>query len=282
MRINAATPKSQQAQLATAAQAQIYSGYGYQEGAGYDQGYGYQPQPGQQQQWAAPGYAPSASPAPGSSHQIDPNDPNNTTIFIGGLDPNVDENGLRAAFQSYGELTYVRVPPGKNCGFVQYAYRAHAEAALDGMTGQFIGNQRVRLSWGRSAPGGAARPAQPAQAPPPPPAQAPAATPAAPESAAQNDQQWSQYYQQEGYSQPAAAAAPEQSAAAPDYSSYYANTNGTVPEKEVYVSDIIDDYSKPYDVSVANDVFLAHRSNLAGAAIFGSELYDSLDGMTEE
>ena len=183
---------------------------------------------------------------------------------------------MRAAFQPFGELTYVRVPPGENCGFVQYASRTQAEAALDGMTGQFIGNQRVRLSWGRSAP---SRPAQ-AQAPPPPPAQAPAPTPAATDSAAQNSEAWSQYYQQQGYAQQAAAA-PEQAAAAPNHSPHYANANAA-PEKEVRVSDIVEDYSKPYDVSVANDIFLAHRCDFAGPAIFSSELYDSLDEMAEE
>ncbi|KAG0494563.1 hypothetical protein HPP92_005557 [Vanilla planifolia] len=34
-------------------------------------------------------------------------DPNNTTIFVGGLDPNVTEDVLRQVFSPYGELVHV-------------------------------------------------------------------------------------------------------------------------------------------------------------------------------
>ncbi|CAM8955723.1 unnamed protein product [Rhodiola kirilowii] len=78
------------------------------------------------------------------------NDPNNTTIFVGGLDTSVTEELLRQVFQPYGELIHVKIPAGKRCGFVQYADRSTAEQALSILNGTIIGGQSVRLSWGRS------------------------------------------------------------------------------------------------------------------------------------
>ncbi|WVZ94722.1 hypothetical protein U9M48_040586 [Paspalum notatum var. saurae] len=78
------------------------------------------------------------------------NDPNNTTIFVGGLDPNVTEDVLKQVFTPYGEVVHVKIPHGKRCGFVQYANRSSAEEALVILQGTLIGGQNVRLSWGRS------------------------------------------------------------------------------------------------------------------------------------
>ncbi|WOL10393.1 polyadenylate-binding protein RBP45-like [Canna indica] len=77
-------------------------------------------------------------------------DPNNTTIFVGGLDPNVTDDLLRQAFSPYGELVYVKIPVGKRCGFVQFANRTNAEEALRLLNGSPLGGQNIRLSWGRS------------------------------------------------------------------------------------------------------------------------------------
>lgn len=77
-------------------------------------------------------------------------DPNNTTVFIGGLSSVVTEEDLRLYFQPFGDITYVKIPIGKGCGFVQYTTRTSAELAISKMQGYPIGNSRVRLSWGRS------------------------------------------------------------------------------------------------------------------------------------
>ncbi|KAJ5273902.1 hypothetical protein N7478_009027 [Penicillium angulare] len=77
-------------------------------------------------------------------------DPNNTTVFVGGLSGYVTEDELRSFFQGFGEITYVKIPPGKGCGFVQFVQRHAAEMAINQMQGYPIGNSRVRLSWGRS------------------------------------------------------------------------------------------------------------------------------------
>ncbi|KAI4366153.1 hypothetical protein MLD38_022068 [Melastoma candidum] len=78
------------------------------------------------------------------------NDPNNTTIFVGGLDPSVSDDHLRQVFGQFGELHHVKIPPGKRCGFVQFASRACAEQALLMLNGTQLGGQSIRLSWGRS------------------------------------------------------------------------------------------------------------------------------------
>nr|CAB3502871.1 unnamed protein product [Digitaria exilis] len=78
------------------------------------------------------------------------NDPSNTTVFVGGLDPSVTDELLRQTFSPYGELLYVKIPVGKRCGFVQYSNRASAEEAIRVLNGSQLGGQSIRLSWGRS------------------------------------------------------------------------------------------------------------------------------------
>ncbi|XP_071689702.1 polyadenylate-binding protein RBP45-like [Rutidosis leptorrhynchoides] len=77
-------------------------------------------------------------------------DPNNTTVFVGGLDPNVSDDHLKQVFSQYGQLVHVKIPVGKRCGFVQFADRSCAEEALRMLQGTTLGGQTVRLSWGRS------------------------------------------------------------------------------------------------------------------------------------
>ncbi|GAV59772.1 RRM_1 domain-containing protein [Cephalotus follicularis] len=78
------------------------------------------------------------------------NDVNNTTIFIGNLDPNVTEEELRLLFLQFGDIIYVKIPAGKGCGFIQFVNRTSAEEAIQRMQGHMIGQQVVRVSWGRS------------------------------------------------------------------------------------------------------------------------------------
>ncbi|EGG08060.1 uncharacterized protein MELLADRAFT_31227, partial [Melampsora larici-populina 98AG31] len=76
-------------------------------------------------------------------------DPSNTTVFVGGLPACISEETLKTFFQNFGEITYVKIPPNKGCGFVQYVRRADAEAAMLKMHDFPIhGKSRIRLSWG--------------------------------------------------------------------------------------------------------------------------------------
>ncbi|GLT61281.1 hypothetical protein SLA2020_340000 [Shorea laevis] len=77
-------------------------------------------------------------------------DANNTKIFVDNLDPNVTEEELKQTFLQFGEIVYVKIPVGKGCGFVQFGTRASAEDAIQKMQGKMIGQQIVRISWGRS------------------------------------------------------------------------------------------------------------------------------------
>ncbi|KAI8596820.1 hypothetical protein EDD21DRAFT_236175 [Dissophora ornata] len=96
------------------------------------------------------GYIPPAQPTSPQHGLNQFTDPNNTTVFVGGLSGVVHEDELRNVFAAYGEITYVKIPPGKGCGFVQFVHRQSAEMAINQLNGYQIGNSRVRLSWGRA------------------------------------------------------------------------------------------------------------------------------------
>lgn len=95
-----------------------------------------------------PGQA-TAAPVAQPPHPSD-FDPTNTTLFIGGLSGGVTEEQLRSVFAAYGDIVYVKVPPGKGCGFVQFVQRTAAESAMAHMQGQLLGSSSIRISWGRS------------------------------------------------------------------------------------------------------------------------------------
>ncbi|SPO21610.1 related to NAM8 - meiotic recombination protein [Ustilago trichophora] len=100
----------------------------------------------QQQQQQQPQQGGSGTGNPGDSAA----DPNNTTVFVGGLSSLISESTLRRYFEPFGEITYVKIPPGKGCGFVQYVHKQDAENAIQRMNGFPIFNSKIRLSWGRS------------------------------------------------------------------------------------------------------------------------------------
>lgn len=77
-------------------------------------------------------------------------DVNNTTVFVGGLSSLISEETLKTFFAPFGEIKYVKIPPGKGCGFVQFLNKHDAERAIERMQGFPIGGGRIRLSWGRS------------------------------------------------------------------------------------------------------------------------------------
>lgn len=88
---------------------------------------------------------PSTLPSPTSAL-----DPNNTTVFVGGLSSLISEETLKTFFAPFGMIAYVKIPPGKGCGFVSFTQKVDAERAIERMQGFPIGGCRIRLSWGRS------------------------------------------------------------------------------------------------------------------------------------
>jgi RNA recognition motif-containing protein len=102
-------------------------------------------------------------PAPGIPGGVNSTDPNNTTVFVGGLSSLISEETLKTFFAPFGEITYAKIPPGKGCGFVQFVRKQDAERAIERMQGFPIGGGRIRLSWGRSQYKAAQAAAQAAQ-----------------------------------------------------------------------------------------------------------------------
>ncbi|KAJ2334261.1 hypothetical protein GGI00_001936 [Coemansia sp. RSA 2681] len=99
----------------------------------------------------------AGSPALSESSSADSNalynpatDPNNTTVFVGGLMHPVSEEELHNFFATYGDVVYCKIPLNRGCGFVTFSKRGHAEAAMRSLNGHVLGGSRVRLSWGRS------------------------------------------------------------------------------------------------------------------------------------
>ena len=56
---------------------------------------------------------------------------------------------LPSLFGTYGDVTCVKIPYGKGCGFIEFAEHADAETAIAQLHGHLLGNHNVRLSWGR-------------------------------------------------------------------------------------------------------------------------------------
>ncbi|KAF6154706.1 hypothetical protein GIB67_025933 [Kingdonia uniflora] len=100
---------------------------------------------------------------------VSDNDITNTTLFVGGLDPNITDEELRQIFAQFGELVYVKIPSGKGCGLfsLELAFsfsrslliskeekslqaRASAEEAIQRVHGTMVGQQIIRLSWGKN------------------------------------------------------------------------------------------------------------------------------------
>ncbi|KAF3986940.1 hypothetical protein FT663_04667 [Candidozyma haemuli var. vulneris] len=79
-------------------------------------------------------------------------DPANTTVFVGGLSSDVSEQTLLTLFMPFGVIQQIKIPQGKNCGFLKYSTREEAEEAISAMEGFIIGGNRVRLGWGRVSP----------------------------------------------------------------------------------------------------------------------------------
>lgn len=97
-------------------------------------------------------YIPTAPPS-GIPYPMNMNrsysDSTNTTVFVGGLLHEVSEQALFTLFKHFGQILQIKIPPGKNCGFIKFNTREEAEEAILAMEGYVIGGHRVRLGWGR-------------------------------------------------------------------------------------------------------------------------------------
>eukprot|EP01100_Stratorugosa_tubuloviscum_P007799 TRINITY_DN3212_c0_g1_i1.p1 TRINITY_DN3212_c0_g1~~TRINITY_DN3212_c0_g1_i1.p1 ORF type:complete len:355 (-),score=143.14 TRINITY_DN3212_c0_g1_i1:24-1088(-) len=98
-----------------------------------------------------------------------PEDKNITTLFVGNVIPPINEDEIRQAFYSYGEIRNIKMILTNKCSFITYTTREAAETAMETLFGRLsICGLPLYLLW--------AKPTQPAQiiSVPPPPGLSPA------------------------------------------------------------------------------------------------------------
>mmetsp|Transcript_7920 Transcript_7920/g.23852 ORF Transcript_7920/g.23852 Transcript_7920/m.23852 type:complete len:656 (+) Transcript_7920:64-2031(+) len=83
---------------------------------------------------------------------LSPNDPRNSTLFIGGISSSTTEDILRREFRPFGEIDGVKLPQGKTgFGFVRFHLRQCAEnakAELGGKLNVFLNRHKpIRIEW---------------------------------------------------------------------------------------------------------------------------------------
>lgn len=95
---------------------------------------------------------------PGS---YDSGDPHTTNLYVGNINPQMDEEMLCKEFGKYGPLASVKImwprteeerARLRNCGFVAFMNRKHADKALKSLNGKFIMGYEMKLGWGKAVP----------------------------------------------------------------------------------------------------------------------------------
>mmetsp|Transcript_29226 Transcript_29226/g.64686 ORF Transcript_29226/g.64686 Transcript_29226/m.64686 type:complete len:459 (-) Transcript_29226:408-1784(-) len=79
-----------------------------------------------------------------------PEDTSITTLYIGGVTPNVSEDDLRDEFYAFGEIASLRKVENKMCAFITFTTRAAAEKAAEEKHNQLVlKGERLRVLWGK-------------------------------------------------------------------------------------------------------------------------------------
>ncbi|XP_038050336.1 U2 snRNP-associated SURP motif-containing protein-like isoform X2 [Patiria miniata] len=88
-------------------------------------------------------------------------DPSTTNIFLGSINPKMDEEMLCEEFGKYGPLASVKImwprtdeerSRNRNCGFVAFMTRKDAERAIKALNGVEFMNYEMKLGWGKAVP----------------------------------------------------------------------------------------------------------------------------------
>ncbi|KAL1006661.1 hypothetical protein UPYG_G00075070 [Umbra pygmaea] len=96
--------------------------------------------------------------APGS-HDV--GDPSTTNLYLGNINPQMNEEMLCQEFGRYGPLASVKImwprtdeerARERNCGFVAFMNRRDAERALKNLNGKMVMNFEMKLGWGKGVP----------------------------------------------------------------------------------------------------------------------------------
>ncbi|XP_006027324.2 U2 snRNP-associated SURP motif-containing protein isoform X8 [Alligator sinensis] len=96
--------------------------------------------------------------APGS-HDV--GDPSTTNLYLGNINPQMNEEMLCQEFGRFGPLASVKImwprtdeerARERNCGFVAFMSRRDAERALKNLNGKMIMSFEMKLGWGKAVP----------------------------------------------------------------------------------------------------------------------------------
>jgi len=75
--------------------------------------------------------------------------PDNTTVYIGNLAPDVTESLLHSIFHEYGDIDEVRMQKDKGYAFIKYKRHEEAARAISCFHGRVIGPKAVKCAWGK-------------------------------------------------------------------------------------------------------------------------------------
>jgi len=79
-----------------------------------------------------------------------PEDPNITTLYVGGLTSNITEEDIRGAFYGYGEIVGLKLVANKRCAFVTYRQRVEADRAATALFNKLvIKGTPLKISYGK-------------------------------------------------------------------------------------------------------------------------------------
>ncbi|XP_063772050.1 U2 snRNP-associated SURP motif-containing protein isoform X2 [Pseudophryne corroboree] len=96
--------------------------------------------------------------APGS-HDV--GDPSTTNLYLGNINPQMNEEMLCQEFGRFGPLASVKImwprtdeerARERNCGFVAFMSRRDAERALKNLNGKMVMSFEMKLGWGKAVP----------------------------------------------------------------------------------------------------------------------------------
>eukprot|EP01117_Protostelium_nocturnum_P005194 TRINITY_DN188_c0_g1_i2.p1 TRINITY_DN188_c0_g1~~TRINITY_DN188_c0_g1_i2.p1 ORF type:complete len:729 (-),score=207.02 TRINITY_DN188_c0_g1_i2:703-2889(-) len=113
--------------------------------AGYYNNAAYAPQPAYNAFPAQPAFGMNMNAGGGQQEPT-------RSVWVGSLHPETTDFDLQNIFGRFGMIEHVKLLHGKQCAFVQFFDLESALKAHQGMMGQAINGQSVRLGWGRADP----------------------------------------------------------------------------------------------------------------------------------
>ncbi|VDM13082.1 unnamed protein product [Wuchereria bancrofti] len=76
--------------------------------------------------------------------------PDNTSVYVGNVNSNANDEDLRAAFDKFGRILEVRIFKSQGYAFVRFDKKDSACNAICKMNGQELCGQNIKCSWGRT------------------------------------------------------------------------------------------------------------------------------------